>query len=81
VGGVLEELMNDTKLQLIKPSLNCTIEEKNFFLYMQNPPQLERETRPNLEKPLSEFIKNGDFINITDPGLPGIGIQMQINFE
>jgi ubiquitin-activating enzyme E1 C len=81
VEGLLNELMNDTTLQLTRPSLITVKDNKNFLLYMQNPPALEQQTRPNLGQELRSFIGNGEYVNITDPGLPGIGIQMQIHFE
>jgi ubiquitin-activating enzyme E1 C len=39
-------------------------------LYLQSPPQLEEQTRPNLEKPLADLVSEGDELVITDPALP-----------
>jgi len=80
VQGILDELMNDTKLQLTKPSISLVINDKTTLLYQQTPPQLEAQTKPNLVKKLSEFANDGDFLDVLDPSLP-IGIQMQIFFD
>lgn len=61
----IETLKSNPELQLTAPSL--TSETKT--LYMQKPPALEASTRANLEKPLSELLKDGDVLNITDPGI------------
>lgn len=64
--SVVENLAEDPKFQLRKPSLRC----KGRNLYMQG--MLESVTRPNLDKTISELgIENGDEIGITDPALPG----------
>jgi len=78
VEGVLTELMNDTKLQLSKPSLSVVIDDKTIVLYNQG--LLEKQTKPNLPKKLTEFAHDGDFIDVIDPSLP-IPIQMQIFFD
>jgi len=81
VQNLLDALVNDAKLQLTRPSLSTVIADKTVMLYMQNPPHLEKHTRPNLDKTVGEFLHHGGFINITDPNLPGIGIEMQIFYE
>jgi len=80
VQNLLDALINDAKLQLTKPTLSTVMNDKTVLMYMQNPPALEKQTRPNLDKPLREFVGHGDYVSVTDPGLPGIGIQMQIFF-
>ena len=52
--------------QIKKPSLSGA----GKSLYMQAPPSLEEKTRPNLVRPLSELLKSGDRVRVTDPGLP-----------
>lgn len=52
--------------QIKRPSLSTGSKQ----LYMQGPPQLEQATRPNLEKPLSELIKSGETLTVTDSALP-----------
>lgn len=37
---------------------------------MQAPPFLEKATRPNLEKPVSELVENGEEIVVTASTLP-----------
>lgn len=36
-------------------------------LYYQSPPSLEEQTRPNLDKKLSELISDGEEIAVSDP--------------
>jgi len=81
VEGVLEELLNDTKLQLTKPSISAVIDDKTIVLYIQSPPHFEKQTKVNLPKKLSEFTGlHSVFLDVLDPSLP-IPIQMQIFFD
>lgn len=52
--------------QVKKPSLATATKQ----LYFQAPPQLEELTRPNLEKKVSELVKEGDYITVTASTLP-----------
>lgn len=49
-----------------RPSLKTA--SKN--LYLQAPPQLEKATRPNLNKSLEELIHDDEEVSITDPNIP-----------
>lgn len=52
--------------QLKKPSVRTSTRS----IYMQAPPMLETATRPNLTKPLTEFVTDGDDVTVTDASLP-----------
>lgn len=70
------QLTSPTPLSQIKrPSFS--IEGKN--LYLQAPPQLEKATRPNLDKVLSELISDGDVLTVTDASLP-FSLTLAISF-
>lgn len=62
--------------QVRRPSFS--LDGKN--LYLQNPPQLELATRPNLEKTLAELFISGEILSVTDAGLP-FSLSLQITFE
>jgi hypothetical protein len=63
----IEGLKSNVELQLSAPS----IQSEAATLYMQKPPPLERHTRPNLDKPLSELVRSGEVLNVVDPGIEG----------
>lgn len=77
----LKELMQnelvDGSLRLQKPSL---VSAMGTTLYMQKPPALEKATRPNLDKPLSELISPGEHISVTDPLLESIAVNICVQF-
>eukprot|EP01043_Picozoa_sp_COSAG02_P001537 COSAG02_NODE_33_length_50286_cov_83.550760_4_plen_196_part_00 len=54
------------RLQLKQPSVRAN--EKT--VYMRQPASVEKSTRPNLEKPASEFFGEGSTLAVTDPTLP-----------
>lgn len=62
----IEKLIESPNVRVRKPSLRTG--SKN--LYSQGPPQLEKATRPNLNKLLEELIDNNEEVSITDPNLP-----------
>ena len=77
----LNELMQqlrDGDLRLKSPSITSG---SGKTLYMQKPPALEKATRPNLDKPLSDLIVSGEEIAITDPMLVSINLSIAITFE
>jgi ubiquitin-activating enzyme E1 C len=49
--------------QLKKPSIRT----EQTSLYMQSPPSLEEQTRPNLSKKLNELVTDGEEIAVSDP--------------
>ncbi|CDZ96210.1 nedd8 activating enzyme [Phaffia rhodozyma] len=63
-------------LQLKKPSLSSP----NGPLYFSSPPQLELATRPNLERLVSDLLKDGDEITVTDVALP-FQMSLKVKFE
>lgn len=64
---VLEMLRDLQDLQIKRPSLASA---RTGPLYFQAPPQLEANTRPNLEKTCGELLETGDELTVTDAGLP-----------
>ena len=70
-------LSTTPSLQLTKPS----IIGESTSLYMQKPPSLEQALRGNLSKQLSDLVKDGEVLTITDPTLRDISLSVQINFE
>ena len=52
--------------QIKKPSLSSGVKQ----IYFQAPPQLEQATRPNLEKKVSELVKESGEITVTSSSLP-----------
>lgn len=76
----LNELMQqlrDGDLRLKCPSITSG---SGKTLYMQKPPALEKATRPNLDKPLSALIANGEELAVTDPMFPDINLTLLITF-
>lgn len=73
----LIQLLRDGNLRLKSPSMT-TISKT---LYMQKPPALEKATRPNLNKPVSELVADGEEIAITDPMLESINLALAISFK
>ena len=66
VGEVLEKITADPRLQLKHPSVRAG----DKTVYMRQPASVEVATRPNLEKPASEFFGQGSTLAVTDPTLP-----------
>jgi ubiquitin-activating enzyme E1 C len=52
--------------QIKKPSLSTSSKS----IYMQAPPVLEKQTRPNLEKKVSELVEEGTEVTVTASTLP-----------
>ena len=74
--GLISKLQT-SDLRLKSPSLT----KADGTLYMQKPPFLEKATRPNLQKVLSELINDDDEITIVDPVFSGdIALTIQISF-
>ena len=72
---LIDLLLERQDLQMKRPSLS--VEGRN--LYLQAPPQLEKVTRPNLEKTLGELIGDGDVLTVTDSSLP-FSLSLAITF-
>ncbi|KAI9821426.1 MAG: hypothetical protein M1826_000662 [Phylliscum demangeonii] len=52
--------------QVKKPTLRT----EKTSLYYQAPPQLEAQTRPNLQKRLVDLVSNGEELAVSDPAFP-----------
>lgn len=72
----IDDLCANPSYQLKKPSLVG----QSISLYMQSPPSLEAVLRPNLDRPLSDIINDGEIVTITDPMLCSLSLSLQINF-
>ncbi|KAI8922273.1 hypothetical protein DFJ77DRAFT_482293 [Powellomyces hirtus] len=73
---LIDLLLDRKDIQLKKPSLRTSATS----LYMQAPRALQAATRPNLSKCLSELIRDGEEVTVTDESLP-ISIQITVRFE
>jgi len=73
----MELLAKDPKYQLKRPSIRAP----GKSLYMQAPRQLEEATRPNLDKILKDLIIEGDILDITDPSLPNIALNVKVKWS
>jgi len=78
VEDFLEVLKNDARLQLTRPSIFCDDTGKN--IYVQSG-AMERQLRPNLAKPMREFVNHGSTLNITDPNIKGVAIFLLLHFK
>ncbi|KAL2261163.1 hypothetical protein VTK26DRAFT_4616 [Humicola hyalothermophila] len=64
--------------QLKKPSVRA----EGRTLYMQAPPSLEQQTRPNLEKTLAELgLEEGQEIAVTDPAFATVVFKFKLKFK
>ena len=70
----LQSLCDDISLQLKQPS----IAGEGTSLYMQKPPSLEAATRKNLDRPLSELVRDGEVLTVTDPMLRDVSLSIQL---
>lgn len=73
----LLQRLRDGNLRLKAPSV--TGSEKT--LYMQKPPALEKMLRVNLDKAMTDLIKDGEELTVTDPTLSGLSVRLVIQFE
>jgi len=73
----IDMLGQDSRYQLKRPSLRTP----GKSLYMQAPKALQEATKMNLEKPLHELITDGEVLDITDPSLPNIAINVKVKFS
>ncbi|KAI9184642.1 NEDD8 activating enzyme [Blastocladiella emersonii ATCC 22665] len=75
----LVDLLHDRPdLQLKKPSLRTASKS----VYMQSPPSLEEATRPNLAKPIADFVgaDGATEVAVTDANLP-LSLNVTVSFE
>ncbi|KAF8602418.1 hypothetical protein BDV93DRAFT_444201 [Ceratobasidium sp. AG-I] len=71
----IEWLQEKQDVQIKRPSLSTG--GKN--IYLQAPPQLEKATRPNLEKKLSDLVPTGGDITVTASSLP-FNLTLRVNY-
>jgi ubiquitin-activating enzyme E1 C len=62
--------------QIKKPSLSTPTKQ----IYLQAPPQLEKSTRPNLEKKVSELVSHGGEVTVTATTLP-FSLSLRISYS
>ncbi|KAF4587725.1 NEDD8 activating enzyme (UbaC) [Ophiocordyceps camponoti-floridani] len=73
---LVESLAQRPEAQLKKPSIRA----KDKTLYMQSPPSLEEQTRPNLDKTIAELgLCHGQEVVVTDPAFP-LEFNFMLNF-
>ena len=75
----LLQALRDGNLRLKSPSV--TAATSGMTLYMQKPPVLEQQTRPNLDKALNVLIQNGKELTGTDPTFSHSSIGLSVYFE
>jgi len=73
----IDLLAQDSRYQLKKPSIRTP----GKSLYMQAPKALQEATKGNLGKSLSELIEEDEVLDITDPSLPSIAINIRIKWD
>ena len=74
----IQKHLIDSALRLKAPSL---VSATGTTLYMQKPVALERATKPNLDKPLSTLIQNGEELSITDPLLESVNLAFAVSYD
>jgi len=78
LGQLFEELHEDPKLQLKRPSAATS----ETVLYMPKPPALEKALAGNLKRSLEDLELGGAEVTITDPIFPGdTSLQLKIVFS
>ena len=73
----LIQSLKDGDLRLPSPSVTGA----SKTLYMQKPPFLEKATRPNLDKALSNLIDEGEELTVTDSVFPNLNLTLTICFS
>ncbi|KIH88456.1 ubiquitin-activating enzyme E1 C [Sporothrix brasiliensis 5110] len=69
LGEFLDSFSDRPEAQLKKPSIRA----EGKTLYMRSPPSLEQQTRPNLDKTLTDLkLEHGFEVVITDPAFPSL---------
>ncbi|KAK0754223.1 hypothetical protein B0T18DRAFT_424646 [Schizothecium vesticola] len=77
LGELVESLAARPAAQLRKPSVRAA----GKTLYMQSPASLEAQTRPNLERTLSDLgLREGDEIGVTDPAFATVSFKFKLKF-
>jgi ubiquitin-activating enzyme E1 C len=75
---LIDALAVRPEAQLKKPSIRA----EGKTLYMQSPVSLEEQTRPNLDKTLTELgLVDGDEIGVTDPAFVTVSFKFKLRFK
>lgn len=74
--ATLSDLLESIAVQAPKASISAA----SGPLYMRNPPVLEKATRANLTKPLSELFESGSELVVTDATLP-FSLRVTVRFS
>ena len=74
---LLDSLAALPEAQLRRPSVRAA----GKTLYMQSPPSLEEQTRPNLDKTLAELgLAHGQEVGVTDPAFAAVLFTFKLEF-
>ncbi|KIM32463.1 hypothetical protein M408DRAFT_327020 [Serendipita vermifera MAFF 305830] len=76
VEELIEYLADKQTIQIKKPSLATS----TTSIYMQAPPILERATRPNLEKKVSDLVPAGTEVTVTATSLP-LRLTLRLSYD
>lgn len=75
---LLESFADRPEAQLKRPSVRA----EGKTLYMQSPPSLEAQTRPNLDKTLADLgLVDGQEIGVTDPAFATVVFKFRLKFK
>ena len=75
LGDFLDSFRERPEAQLKQPSIRA----EGKTLYMQSPPSLEAQTRPNLDKTLNDLnLEHGFEVAITDPAFPTLSFRFTL---
>ena len=74
----MEQMAEDPRLRLKKPSLRVEGGKQGDTLYMRG--VLESRYQKHLDQPLSSFYDSGATLIVTDPGVPGM-IKVIVEFS
>lgn len=79
----LQELLDSFEFNASSQLKRPSIRADNKSLYMQAPPSLEEQTRPNLQKTLKGGLGliDGQEINVTDPAFPTTQFRFYLQFS
>lgn len=77
LGDLIQQLCHDPQYRLKAPSVS----KPGANLFMQGPPALREATKINLTKKMSELVKEGEALTITDPIFVGdLALVLTISF-
>ena len=77
VQAFLDALTDNAALKLKAPNAAAG----DATLYMRRPASLEQATRPNLARPLTDFVQDGGEVVVTDPTLNGVEVTILVRYD